>query len=69
MAAAIKVFRKISDSVPLTVTTRIELDVSGDQREQTLQGALLYGFEPVSLASRLPARLDANGRLVLMPLG
>jgi hypothetical protein len=61
----IKVFRKISDEVPLLVTTRIELEVSGDQRELALDGALLQGLDPVALYSRLPARLDASGRLLL----
>ncbi len=61
----IKVFRKFSDEVPLLVTTRIELEVSGEQRELALDGALLRGFDPVALYSRLPGRLDTNGRLLL----
>jgi len=61
----IKVFRKISDDVPLLVTTRIELEVSGEQRELALDGALPQGLDPVALYSRLPARLDTNGRLLL----
>lgn len=61
----IRVFRKITDTVPLGMTTRIELEVSGDQRELALDGALLADFEPVALQSQLPARLDAGGRLLL----
>ena len=61
----IKVFRKVTDFVPLLLTTRIELEVSGEQREISLTGALPGGFEPVSVNSRLPARLDGNGRLLL----
>jgi len=61
----LRVFRKITDQVPLAVTTRIELDVSGEQRELGLSGALPRGFEPVVVRSRLPARLDENGRLLL----
>ena len=61
----VEVFRKITDAVPLQITTRIELEIAGEQREIKLTGALPGGFEPASLNSRLPARLEANGRLVL----
>ena len=61
----IKVFRKITDAVPLLMTTRIELEVSGEQREISLKGALLTDFNPVSINSRLPARLEGNGQLLL----
>jgi len=62
----IKVFRRITDEVPLTVTTRIELEVSGEQRELALEGALPSGFQPAALySSSLPARLEAGGRLLL----
>jgi hypothetical protein len=61
----IKVFRKVTDSVPLLLTTRIEFEVSGEQREISLTGALPGGFEPVSVNSRLPTQLDGNGRLLL----
>ena len=61
----IKVFRKITDSVPLQVTTLIELEISGEQREISLSGALPAGFEPVAVDSRIPARLDGSGRLAL----
>jgi len=61
----IEVFRKITDAVPLQMATRIELEISGEQREISLTGALPAGFEPVSVDGRLPARLEANGRLLL----
>jgi hypothetical protein len=61
----IEVFRKITDAVPLRITTRMELEISGEQREISLTGALPGGFEPVSVDSRLPARLEASGRLLL----
>jgi len=61
----IRVFRKITDSVPLLVTTRIELEVFGEQREISLSGALPAGFEPVAIDSRLPARLDGSSRLAM----
>ena len=61
----IKVFRKVTDAVPLQMATRIELEVSGDQREISLTGALPGEFKPVSVNSRLPVRLEGNGRLLL----
>ncbi len=61
----IQVFRKIIDEVPLQVLTRIELDVSGQQREIHLAKPILDGFIPVHLESDLPARLEPDGRLLL----
>jgi hypothetical protein len=61
----IKVFRKVIDAVPLQLLTRIELEVSGEQREISLSGALPGGFEPVAIDSRLPVRLDGTGQLSL----
>ncbi|MCK4706263.1 MAG: hypothetical protein KAT90_12330, partial [Gammaproteobacteria bacterium] len=40
----LQIFRKISDSIPLRMTTQIKLDVSGQQREIILDGALLSEF-------------------------
>ena len=62
---SLNVFRKINDSQPLTITTMIEMDVAGLQREITLDGALLEGFKVSGLISKLPARIDQNGRLHL----
>jgi len=61
----VKVFRKVTDAVPLQMATRIELEVSGDQREISLTGALPGDFNPVAVNSRLPVRLEGNGRLLL----
>lgn len=61
----IQVFRKVIDDVPLQVLTRLELEVSGQQREVRLDKALLDGFIPMQLQSDLPARLEADGQLLL----
>ncbi|HWP94295.1 MAG TPA: hypothetical protein VNL72_00975 [Gammaproteobacteria bacterium] len=61
----LSVYRRIEDGVPLIVTTRLNLDVSGRAREETLRHALLPGFVPVAIASELPGRLGADGRLTL----
>ncbi len=60
-----KVFRKIYDDVPLTAETRLVLDVSGPGREVVLGRALLPEHYPLGIASPLPARLEADGRLRL----
>lgn len=65
----VRVFRHINDSIPLQMTTQIQLDVSGKEREIQLGQALLDGFQPIALDSPLPARTEANGdlRLQLKP--
>ena len=60
-----QVFRKIIDEVPLQVLTRLELDVSGEQREVKLAQPLLNGFIPLQLQSPLPARLEPDGQLIV----
>ncbi len=55
--------RKITDDIPLTLTTHLELDVAGKSREVLLGKALPPGFVPMSLVSQLPARLEPDSRL------
>ncbi len=62
-ALEVVVHRKITDDIPLLVTTRIELHVAGKSREELLGKALLAGFVPTSLGGGLPARLEPDGRL------
>jgi len=59
----LKVFRKITDDIPLLITTKIDINVSGAHREILLGKALLDNFIPLELNSPLPARIEANGRL------
>ncbi len=61
----IQVFRRIVDEIPLSVVTRIELDVAGAQREVLLGKALLKDFVPLRLTTQLPARLEADGHIRL----
>ncbi len=61
----IQVFRKITDDVPMQVTTRLVLEVSGEQREVKLPKPLLDGFIPLSLTSLLPAKIEADGQLLV----
>ena len=57
--------RWVNDEVPLRVTTRYELAVSGQSREIVLPAALLSGFVPESLNSALPVRLQEGGGLAV----
>jgi hypothetical protein len=59
----VKVERRIVDDVPLLLVTRIELNVSGKDREMTLGKAIPDGFVPMELDSQLPARVEAAGQL------
>lgn len=61
----LQVFRKVDDNIPLQVTTFLELEVSGDQREIKLPHALLAGSIPIALKSILPARIEPNGDLLI----
>ena len=59
----ITVHRRVTDEIPLRVTTRIRLEVSGPAREVVLGRALPEGAIPMSLWAPLPARLDPDGKL------
>jgi hypothetical protein len=59
----LKVFRKLSDGIPLFVDTTLILAASGKSREIETTGALLEGATPVSVGGDLPARLDGAGHL------
>lgn len=61
----IQVFRKINDDVPMLVTTRLVLEVSGEQREVKLAKPVLNNFIPLRLQSPLPARIEPDGQLLL----
>jgi hypothetical protein len=60
-----QVFRRIVDEIPMEMLTRIEIRVSGREREILLGPALPEGFIPLNLDSPLPARLNPDGRLRL----
>lgn len=60
---AISVHRRLVDEVPVQIVTRLQLKISGPNRELVLGRPLPDGFAPMSLVSSLPARLDADGRL------
>ena len=59
----IQVQRKLSEGVPLLLTTRIVLDVAGKAREVVLGQALPPGFTPLQLDAPLAARVEPGARL------
>ena len=58
-----RVFRRIVDEVPQQSLTQLDLEVAGEAREVTFDGALLANFIPISISSPIPARLEPDGRL------
>lgn len=60
-----RVFRHVSDSIPLQLTTLLQLEVSGQAREIRTGIVLPPGFVPLSIAGPLPARLEDDGSLRL----
>jgi len=61
----LQVFRRLEEGVPLRLTTRLVLEVSGRPREISLAATLPAGAIPMALVSPLPARLEVDGQLVL----
>ena len=59
----IMVHRKVRDSIPLVMDTRIELQVSGKNRELSLGPVLPQGFIPMGVESPLPTKLERSGHL------
>jgi hypothetical protein len=55
--------RRVVDSVPLQLETRLLLRVAGRAREVALGPVDPEGFVPMALAGDLPARLESDGRL------
>jgi len=60
-----RVSRLVTDDIPTTLTTHIEIAASGKSREILLPHVLLADFVPLSLDSVLPARFDTDGGLRL----
>jgi hypothetical protein len=59
----LQVYRLVEDQIPVQLTTRVQLQVSGEGREEVLAAPLPAGFTPLRLRSELAARLDAAGKL------
>jgi hypothetical protein len=64
-SVTVRVFRKISDELPMQISTRLLLEVSGEAREIKLSSVLLPDTTALALQSNLPARLDSDGQLAV----
>ncbi|MFO8049769.1 MAG: hypothetical protein R6U29_12105 [Desulfosudaceae bacterium] len=60
----VRVQRLVKDGIPLRLTTRLELMVSGQHRNVRLGQAATSDFIPMDLSSSLPARIDRDGQLL-----
>jgi hypothetical protein len=60
---AVRLFRLISDSMPMQITTLVRMDVSGKGREVRLPDLLVDAL-PMRIDSPLPAKLDSDGTLL-----
>ena len=61
----VRIYRLVDDTIPMQVTTFLKINVSGQARKIKLEKVLLEGFIPMSIKSSLPARLGANGELMV----
>ena len=59
----VEVHRMIADAIPMQVTTRLVLHVSGRARELNFKDVLLANTVPIAVTSPLPVRLDKQRRL------
>ena len=59
----VRIHRKLTDSLPGRLDTRLTLRVAGEAREEYFGPLLPAGFVPMGLRTPLPARLEADGRL------
>lgn len=57
-------FRKIEDSIPLKMTLRIELNVSGKDRIETFKNIIPENFTLLGITSNIPAYIQKNGDLI-----
>ena len=62
-ALQVQVYRLLEDGIPLRLTTRVQLKVSGDAREELLARVLPEGFVPTASGGELPMRFEPDGRL------
>ena len=58
-----RVFRRLDDALPASLTTRIHLAIAGEAREIRLAATLPENFDPVAIESVLAARLDPDNTL------
>ena len=58
------VFRKIDDSIPMWMTMRIDINVSGSQRVENLGKIIPENFAVLDINSSIPAHIQKNGEMM-----
>ena len=61
----VRIYRLLTDSIPMRMTTLLRVNISGQPREISLKGVELEGFTPMSIRSPIPARMANGGQLMI----
>ncbi|HJX35234.1 MAG TPA: hypothetical protein VJ373_08675, partial [Desulfatiglandales bacterium] len=61
----VRVYRLISDQIPMEITTLMKVNVSGKAREVSLENVLMKDFLPMEIISPIPARIASSGNLTV----
>jgi hypothetical protein len=61
----VRIYRLLSDTIPMGMENHLKVNISGQPREITLEGVLLKNSVPMRINSPIPARLGTDGRLMI----
>jgi hypothetical protein len=61
----VRVYRLVTDSIPMEITTLLKVNVSGKAREVQLENALPEGFLAMEITSPIPARIASKTSLTV----
>lgn len=61
----VSIFRRITDSIPMEVETRIRLRISGKEREEKLEKVLPENSFPMNIQSPLPVDIGNQNSLII----
>jgi hypothetical protein len=61
----VRVYRLITDNIPMEITTLLRVNVSGKAREESLKNVLPDGFLPMEITSPIPARIASSGNVTV----
>ena len=62
---SLSVFRLLKDTIPMEVTTHLQINISGQAREIRFENVLLKESIPMVMNSPLPSRIGDNGELMI----
>ncbi len=60
-----RIFRLIDDQIPMMLTTRLKMNVSGKARDVRMEHILPKGFIILSIRSELPVKINPDGNLTV----